>query len=145
MSGCVFSVLLQKVKFKTQNDLIDHQSASQSGYEDVRIGFKQSKQSFNALKCRKCAIKIKIKNARSRAIRTNLVFVRSIVFKPLDRFFQVSSQVFKSKGPLDRFFQVSSRQSAILSVNEDVRISNVGRNCSANSATTTALFLCSVF
>ena len=57
MSGCFFSVLLQKVKFKIQNDLIDHQSASQSGYEDVRIGFKQSKQSFNALKCRKCAIK----------------------------------------------------------------------------------------
>ena len=53
----LFLSALTKVKFKTQNDLIDHQSASQSGYEDVRIGFKQSKQSFNALKCQKWAIK----------------------------------------------------------------------------------------
>ena len=103
MSGCFFSVLLQKTKIKTQNDVIDHQSASQSGYEDVRISFKQSKQFFKALKCRKCEIKIKFNNAHSRAVnvRTN---------RPLDRTF--SSQVFK------RFkrFKSKGSQSAILSV-----------------------------
>ena len=53
MSGCVFSVLLQKVKIKIQNDVIVHQSASLSVNEDVRINFKQSNQCFNALKCPK--------------------------------------------------------------------------------------------
>ena len=48
-----FSVLLQKVKIKIQNDLIDRQSASPSVNEDVRINFKQSHQCFNALKCPK--------------------------------------------------------------------------------------------
>ena len=41
--------------------MIDRLSASQSVNEDVRINFKQSNQCFNALKCQKCAIKIKIK------------------------------------------------------------------------------------
>ena len=131
MSGCFFSVLLQKVKIKIQNDVIVHQSASLSVNEDVRINFKQSKQSFNALKCQKCAIIIKSKNAHSRAVRTNLVrtnlvFFRSIVFKFL------GPQVLKSgirlsqgvdedvyghglrcyAGPLDRF-QVSTFKSTI--------------------------------
>ena len=46
-------MLVQKVKIKIQNDLIDHLSASQSVNEDVRINFKQSNRSFNALKCPK--------------------------------------------------------------------------------------------
>ena len=57
VSGCVFSVLLQKVKIKIQNDVIVHQSASLSVNEDVRINFKQSNQCLNALKRQKCAIK----------------------------------------------------------------------------------------
>ena len=57
VSGCFFSVLLQKVKIKIQNDVIVHQSASLSVGEDVRISFKQSYQCLNALKCQKCAIK----------------------------------------------------------------------------------------
>ena len=52
-------MLVQKVKIKIQNDLIDHLSASQSVNEDVRNNFNQSNQCFNALKCQKCAIKIK--------------------------------------------------------------------------------------
>ena len=54
MSGCVFSVLLQKVKIKIQNELTVHPSASLSINEDVKINFKQSNQCFNALKCQKC-------------------------------------------------------------------------------------------
>ena len=50
-------MLVQKVKIKIQNDLIDHLSASQSVNEDVRNNFNQSNQCFNALKCQKCAIK----------------------------------------------------------------------------------------
>ena len=57
MSGCLFSVLLQKVKIKIQNDVIGHQSASLSVNEDVRTNFNQSYQCLNALKCQKCAIK----------------------------------------------------------------------------------------
>ena len=51
--GRDFSVLLQKVKNKIQNDLTDHLSASQSVNEGISINFKQSKQCFNALKCLK--------------------------------------------------------------------------------------------
>ena len=54
MSGCVFSVPLQKVKIKIQNELTVHTSASLSINEDVKINFKQSNQCFNALKCQKC-------------------------------------------------------------------------------------------
>ena len=57
VSGCVFSVLLQKVKIKIQNDVIVHQSASLGVNEDVRINFKQSNQCSNALKRQRCAIK----------------------------------------------------------------------------------------
>ena len=62
-----------KVKIKIQNDVIVHQCASLSVNEDVRIDFNQSNQCFNALKCRKCAIKIKKRGCvtvrvRSRAI-----------------------------------------------------------------------------
>ena len=53
MSGCVFSVPLQKVKIKIQNELTVHPSASLSINEDVKINFKQSNQCFNALKCQK--------------------------------------------------------------------------------------------
>ena len=63
--GCVslvrgrnFSVLLQKVKIKIQNDVIVHPSASLSANEYVKIYFNQSNQCFNALKCQKCVIKI---------------------------------------------------------------------------------------
>ena len=81
VSGCVFSVLLQKVKIRIQNELTVHPSASLSVNEDVRNNFSQSYQCFNALKCRKCAIKK----------------FSMLTPGPLDRF-QVSSQVFKSKG-----------------------------------------------
>ena len=54
--GRNFSVLLQKVKNKIQNDLTDHLSASQSVNEGISVGFKQSNQCFNALKCQKWAI-----------------------------------------------------------------------------------------
>ena len=91
MSGCVFSVFLQKVKIRIQNELTVHPSASLSVNEDVRNNFSQSYQCFNALKCRKCAIKK----------------FSMLTPGPLDRF-QVSSKVFKSKGPLDRF-QASSQ------------------------------------
>ena len=91
VSGCVFSVLLQKVKIRIQNELTVHPSASLSVNEDVRNNFSQSYQCFNALKCRKCAIKK----------------FSMLTPGPLDRF-QVSSKVFKSKGPLDRF-QASSQ------------------------------------
>ena len=50
-------MLLQKVKIKIQNDETDHQSASLSVNEDVRIYFKQSNRCSNALKCQKWAIK----------------------------------------------------------------------------------------
>ena len=82
MSGCVFSVFLQKVKIRIQNELTVHPSASLSVNEDVRNNFSQSYQCFNALKCQKCAIKN---------------FFSMLAPGPLDRF-QVSSQVFKSKG-----------------------------------------------
>ena len=55
--GRNFSVLLQKAKIKIQNDLTDHQSASQSDNEDVEINFNQSDQCFDALKRQKCVIK----------------------------------------------------------------------------------------
>jgi len=48
-------VPIQKVKIKIQNDLIDHLSASQSVYEDVRNNFNQANRCFDALKCQKCA------------------------------------------------------------------------------------------
>ena len=50
-------MLLQKTKINIQNDVIDHQSASLSVNEDVRIYFKQSNRCSNALKCQKWAIK----------------------------------------------------------------------------------------
>ena len=43
------------MKIKIQNGLIDHLSASQSVYEDVRNNYNQSNQCFDALKCQKCA------------------------------------------------------------------------------------------
>jgi len=68
--GRDFSALLQKVKIKIQNDVIVHQSASQSVNEDVRINFKQSNQCFNALKCQKCAIKIKNQSSKNNRQQT---------------------------------------------------------------------------
>ena len=91
MSGCVFSVFLQKVKIRIQNELTVHPSASLSVNEDVRNNFSQSYQCFNALKCQKCAIK---------------KFFSMLAPGPLDRF-QVSSQVFKSKGRKQKVRQIS--------------------------------------
>ena len=51
----LFCARTKKVKIKIQNGLIDHLSASQSVYEDVRNNFNQSNQCFDALKCQKCA------------------------------------------------------------------------------------------
>ena len=81
--GRDFSVLLQKVKNKIQNDLTDHLSASQSVNEGISINFKQSKQCFNALKCLKIVFSKWLK------------IVLMLIPGPLvDRTF--SSQVFKS-------------------------------------------------
>ena len=118
MSGCFFSVLLQKTKINIQNDVIVHQSASLGVNEDVRIYFKQSNRCSNALKCQKWAIK-KILMLTPGPLVQQISFSSQIfkffkskgrrrkheqkVFNILhvfDRTF--SSQIFKSKGRLRR-------------------------------------------
>ena len=90
MSGCFFSVLLQKTKINIQNDVIVHQSASLSVNEDVRIYFKQSNRCSNALKCQKWAIK-----------KILMLTPGPLVQQKVDRTF------FKSKGRRRPFFTSS--------------------------------------
>ena len=92
-------MLLQKAKIKIQNDLTDHQSASQSDNEHVRIDFNQLNQCFDALKCLKIVFSEWLK------------IVLMLIPGPLDR----SSSISKSSS-IFKLFKSKVRQSASLSV-----------------------------
>ena len=98
MSGCVFSVLLQKVKIKTQNELTGHPSASLSIYKDVKIIIKISNQCFKAVKSEYSAFKVvrrqPILTLAPGPLQRLPIFVLSAI---VQKFFDRSIVVFKSK------------------------------------------------
>ena len=101
VSGCVFSVLSQKVKIKTQNELTGHPSASLSVYKDVKIIIKISKQCFEAVKCEYSAFKVPILVLAPGPLFVLSAIVPKVVQKVLQNSFfdrSFSSQVFKSSG-----------------------------------------------
>ena len=98
MSGCVFSVLLQKVKIKTQNELTGHPSASLSIYKDVKIIIKISNQCFKAVKSEYSAFKVvrrqPILTLAPGPLQRLPIFVLSAI---VQKFFDRSIVIFKSK------------------------------------------------
>jgi len=126
VSGCVFSVLSQKVKIKTQNELTGHPSASLSVYKDVKIIIKISKQCFEAVKCEYSAFKVPILVLAPGPLFVLSAIVPKVVQKVLQNSFfdrSFSSQVFKSSSlrvfkSKGQVFKSKSRRNHEQKVNE---------------------------